>query len=526
MADYSLKAVFGMDSTGLKTELKQLRNELNSFVNEYAKLGAGLAIGAFAALSKGAMDLAGNLTDASANIGINVVSLQALEAQHKRNGVSEETLTKALEKTKKTVLDAAEGNATATAALAKLGLAASDLIRLPLDQQYARIAKAANESKDSTESYAGVCAILGEKVGPKLFGSMKELGEIGLPAVTKAAKEAGQVMSTETIVALDRAGDAIDDFKKRATIWAGEIIVNFRSEEGLKLLGMQFLKVLGQFGGGILDAIYEGGAMVGAVFSGAFRGVSNVFRDAMVTTVEAIATQINRFLPAKFQINVGNLEEFRSSGKSVADEITDAVARTEPSTFKKTIGEVWDANIAKQQAIVSELNKVDFGKAAKALETAGKSIPTSIPVVVTPPVVKVVEDLSRVFDKFSTTVNGSNFGGYVQGSTNAALQGTIDRLQSQLVQAQIADQQTASWNGNKADSGAMIRGDLYTAQKEMDLRKQIASYAASYGENAARGQFGDTQTNRALQNLATDSTRSAVAVEKINNQLTALLGPT
>src|SRR3954464_4970024 len=117
MADFSLKAVFGMDATGVKTELKQLRKELGSFVEDYAKLGAGMAVAAFAALSKGAIDLAGKLSDASQNIGINVISLQALEAQHKRNGVSEEMLTKALEKTKAAVLDATAGNDKAKNAL-------------------------------------------------------------------------------------------------------------------------------------------------------------------------------------------------------------------------------------------------------------------------------------------------------------------------------------------------------------------------------------------------------------------------
>src|SRR5262245_46612169 len=104
MSDFSLKAVFGMDATGVKTEIKQLRRELGNFVEDYAKLGMGIAVGAFAALSKGAMDLAGRLSDASQNIGINVVSLQALEAQHGRNGVKAEELQKALEKTKSVVL--------------------------------------------------------------------------------------------------------------------------------------------------------------------------------------------------------------------------------------------------------------------------------------------------------------------------------------------------------------------------------------------------------------------------------------
>lgn len=246
MSDFSLKAVFGMDATGVKTELKQLRREIGSFVEDYAKLGAGIAVAAFAALSKGAMDLAGRLNDASLNIGINVISLQALEAQHARNGVGAEGLAKALEKTKAATLDAGNGSQKARDGFAALGLSWQKMLTIPLDQQYAAISKAVATSKNESEAYSAVCELLGDKIGPKLFASMKELGESGLPAVTKSAREAGHVMEKETIVALDRAGDAIEDFKKRATVAVGSIIVNFRTAEGLELMGMQILREIGR----------------------------------------------------------------------------------------------------------------------------------------------------------------------------------------------------------------------------------------------------------------------------------------
>jgi hypothetical protein len=188
MADFSLTAIFGMDSIGVKTELKSLKRSVLSFAEDFAKLGAAAGVGAFVALSKGAMELAGSLADASANIGINVESLQALQAQHKRNGVSNEDLTTALQKTKAAVISAAEGDIKAEAALRKLGLASADLIKLPLAEQYAAIAKGAAGAKNSNEAFSAVADLLGAKVGPRLMGSLKELGEVGLPGVTKGAQ--------------------------------------------------------------------------------------------------------------------------------------------------------------------------------------------------------------------------------------------------------------------------------------------------------------------------------------------------
>lgn len=525
MADFSLKAVFGMDATGVKTELKSLRKDMNSFISDYAKLGAGMAVAAFTALSKGAIDLAGRLSDTSQNIGINVVSLQALEAQHKRNGVSNETLTAALQKTKATVLDASAGNEKANASLRALGLSVEKLIKLPLDQQYETIAKAAAKSKNESQAYAAVCDILGDKVGPKLMGSLKELGTVGLPAVTKSAREAGQVMEKETIVALDRAGDAIDDFKKRATVAVGNILVNFRSAEGLQLLGMQIAKVVVTFGAGILDAIVEGGQMIGAVFSGAFRGVLNYLQDGMVESAKFIANMMNKVLPERYEIKIGNLDQFKSSGKGIADEITEAIARTEPSNFKKTISDGFDAAIGEQKKIVDAMNAVDFGKDAKKLEDAGTKVSKAIKEAI-PEKIEVVPspELKSVFDGIKGVI-GRKGAAYEQQS-DAALEGVAARIKKQLSDYEIASFGTPGGVGGKATPIEIygLRNELAQVERELALRRSVEDYASRFGEDAARRQFGDSATTRALADLTKDSTRTAGAVESTNERLRKLLG--
>lgn len=375
---FSLEAIFGVDTTGARAAFKSLRRDLNDLVGEYGKLGAGVAVGAFVALAKGAIDLGSHLADTSANIGINVESLQALEAQHKRNGVSSEQLTKALEKVKATVIAAAQGDEKATEALTQLHLKASALINLPLDKQYEAIAKAAAKAKNSNEAYSAVTAILGEKVGPKLMSSLRELAEQGLPAVIDSATKAGHVMSADTIAALDKAGDAIDDFKKQATIAVGNIIVDFRTEDGLKLLGLKLLKLAGDFGGMVMDALGEANSFVGAAFKGTFNGVINYLRDGFLDVVQGIARAMNALLPSKFEINIGNLEQFKSSGKGISDEITEAIAKTSPATFRKDIGAFWDKAIKDQQGVVDNLNKVEFKDAAANLRSGGQDAGANI----------------------------------------------------------------------------------------------------------------------------------------------------
>lgn len=534
MADYSLTAVFGMDSSGVKTELKSLKRSVLSFAEDFAKLGAAAGVGAFVALSKGAMELAGSLADASANIGINVESLQALQAQHKRNGVSNEELAKALEKTKIAVISAAEGDLKAEAALKKLGLASADLIKLPLAEQYAAIAKGAAGAKNSNEAFSAVADLLGAKVGPRLMGSLKELGEVGLPGVTKGAQEAGQVMSTTTIAALDKAGDAIDDFKRKATIWAGEIVVNFRTTEGLKLMGMQLVGVVSNFGWGIVDAITEGGQMIWAVFEGALTGVTNVFQDAMVDAVKGIAGLINKVLPSKFEINVGNLEDFKSSGKGIGESITEAIAKTSPSTFKKDFGDAWDAAIAEQQTVVDELNAVDFSEDATKLANAGKSAGASVVdgakkvqdsgkdagTSVAEGGIVAAEAIAEVAKMLSSAIERTGAG--YQDQSTTALQGVRARVAAQLSDAQRADRNSAPNVGATVESFATsaFKSELFNIEKELAARKQFDADFLRLGSAQTLAKYGDANFNRYSKEMQDQSTRTTNALEQIARGLT------
>lgn len=529
MADFSLKAVFSMDATGLQATLSDLDNRVGKFADKWAKIGLGAAATAFVALSKGAIDLASTLSDTSQNLGINVESLQALEAQHKRNGVEAEQLVKALEKTKGAIISAAQGDKEATKALDQLHLSATALLRLPLDKQYEAIAKATKNSTDEATAYSAVTALFGEKVGPKLMGSLKELGEVGLPGVTKSAKEAGQVMSVETIAALDKAGDAIDDFKKRAVIAVGNIIVNFRTEEGLKLLWLQLSKVVLNFVAGIVDGVVEAGDMIDAVFKGTFLGVVNFFQDAMVDAVVAIAGLINKVLPEKFTINVGNLEEFKSSGKSVSDEITEAIAKTKANGLRDTLDEASSAMVADQKKVVDAVTAIDLKPQVKALEGAAKPIKTALVEGAKPLVVDVPKNLieagsiaAREMAKVFGTL--TRVGKGYSDQSDASLSGVLANLTKQLSTAQLADRNRVVGVGGVSTGidTNMLLGEVEAINREIAQRAAVRSVVSQFGENSARAQFGDTLVDRALRDMQDSGTRTATATETLAQQVAAL----
>lgn len=553
--DFSIKAVFGVDATGVKTELKQLRKETNDAANSLANMGLAAAGAAFVALSKGAVDLAASLKDSAGQIGINVESLQALNYAAEQNGSSQEQMQKSLEKTARAIQKAREGDKASIDTLSRLKLTWEDLAALPLEKKYERVAQAYVKADDKAQAYNAVCELFGDKVGPKMIETLTQLGTDGFDKVAKSAAEAGHIMSAETIVALERADQAIADFKKRATIAVGDVLVNFQSEEGLKLLLFQLLKAAGSFGAGIVDAVIEGGQMVWAVMKGAFVGTTNILRDGLLEASVFFAQKWNEMLPdflksRGWTINISGIEEMKSAGKSIGDEITAAIASTEPSTFKKEVGEFWDQRIDAQRKVVAELNKKDFGEDAAKLRTAGEDIRTSLAIGASD-VKKAGDHVGEKIKEASRTVAEAarEFGEQMRmtiatwsdmqektrvdilGARGAAqFSGVSDEALAQLIRRNSAEIQRvtnpaldprgfASFDARM--EAARLQTEINNAQRELDLRNNIRRNFANGGAEAVyRANPGtdplilDQLIQRFGQQLP-QAERTATAVEQI-----------
>jgi hypothetical protein len=527
----SLLARFGMDSTGFRADLKQTMAETRAAVNQWAGVVMAAGVAAVGGLAKGALDLAGRLTDTSQNLGVNVVSLQALEAQHKRNGVAQEQLTKGLEKTRAFQIDVINGDAKALATLAALNIERARFVALPLDQAYAAIGKATATATDRARAYSAAGEIFGEKIGPKMQASLRELGEIGLPGVTKAAQEAGQVLSAETLVALDRAGDAIDDFKKRATVAVGNILVNFRTEEGLKLVGLQFLRAVGTFGAGILDAISEGGKFLWALYSGTIAGLANKLRDGLLDAVVAAAGQMNRLLPERLQINVAGIEQLKSAGYSIGESVARAIADTKPSTFKQEVAAYWDGAIADQQKVVDQLNRVDLGKDAGKLTAAGKDFEKSGKTAAAAIVTAAVEAAAELKEAAAIFYGGIGRKGRAPEELDTnQLAALSENIKASLFREQQANQQVLGvefGEGYKSPLATKLQQELARVQAELDLRRGYERDRSFFGQGFIDRNYAATDAER-LKNLAGLTSAQEQTNQKLDklNQLIAERIPT
>lgn len=568
MADFSLKAVFGIDATGVKTELKKLRSDINDVAEDWAKIGMAAAATAFVALSKGALDLAEKLKDTALSVGINVEALQTLYYVAEQNGSSQEQMSKALEKARIGFQKAAEGSTAQSDAMRTLGINIEGVINLPLERKFQSLALAYVQAEDKGAAFNAISEILGEKIGPKLMATLTELGERGFPDVADSAAAAGHVMSAETIEALESAKQSIENFKKEATIAVGNILVNFRSEEGLKLLGLQLMKVLASFGGGIVDAIVEAGSMVKAILAGEFEWVVGKLRNGLLDAVAAVAGQINRILPEKFQINIGNLEELKVATDSLGTTIGNKIAQTSPSTFKKDFTAMWDDAITNQKKVVDAMNRVDFKdgsdnlrnageqftkkvetRAAPAISDSGKQAAASIadaavsiPKAVEP-VKTLAKEIANMTGQILTTWKdmagaqysflGARGGKDFNSADDRTLQEIIARNKRTISAATNPALNPTTYNDyvTRFETGR-LQTEIANAERELEMRKKVRQAYARGGVEDVYRTLSDTDPlilERLVQQFAanlSESERTATTLDKLANGLKSKFGLT
>jgi hypothetical protein len=125
-----------------------------------------------------------------------------------------------------------------------------------------------------------------------------------------------------------------------------------------------------------------------------------------------------------------------------------------------------------------------------------------------------MNNLTRAAKEFVQTITRS--GSSYESQSTAALQGVRDRVKSQLDQVTQENLMTAPRNRNPFQYA--LENEYASLQRELELRQSVGQYVQRYGEDAARGQFGDSIVNRALRDMtdqATQTTQTLTRVEEL-----------
>lgn len=179
--------------------------------------------GTVAALAKGALDAADNLTKLSDRTGIAIEGLQRLQAVAEPSGNSLDQVASAVNQFQKRL---SEGSKDTVSALGEIGLSIGQLRALSPDEQFFAIAKGIQSIKDPAEQTRIAMELFG-KSGAELLPTLK--------ADVDGLKDSMLGMSTESAQALDKLGDDFNRWKKNAVNAIGEVlgqILRMRTDGG------------------------------------------------------------------------------------------------------------------------------------------------------------------------------------------------------------------------------------------------------------------------------------------------------
>ncbi len=172
-----------------------------------ALAAAGVAFGAV--LVKKSIDAADATGILANKLGVTTEALSRLQYAAKLSDVSQATLEASMKKLARSVTEAANGTGKAADAFAVLRLNADELLRLPADEQFGRIADALNRVQNQSQKAALAQMIYGRSAADLL--PLVDEGSAGIDELGDKLERLGGIISGDTAAKAMQFNDNLDD---------------------------------------------------------------------------------------------------------------------------------------------------------------------------------------------------------------------------------------------------------------------------------------------------------------------------
>lgn len=201
----------------LSREMDAANSRVAAFYRR-VQIAAAAAAAAFAAGAAAMIRSGLQVVDAQAklaqSLGTTVESIQVLERAGELAGVSMSGIEQATKDLTRRLSQAAAGTGPAVAALERLGLSATALIALPLDERVARINQAIEDFVPAAER----AAVAGQLFGEEGSIAISRIDTATLRHATQDVRDFGVVVSEQDADQIERTNDAIS---RLGLIWRG-----------------------------------------------------------------------------------------------------------------------------------------------------------------------------------------------------------------------------------------------------------------------------------------------------------------
>ena len=218
MAENTKIIISAVDKTkkgfrGVTNGLKTVTNAVFSMKSALGLAAGGAAMGL---LIKKSVDVVDSLDKTASKIGVTTQALTKMRYAAGLTGVATTTMDMALQRFTRRTAEAARGTGEAKGALQKLGLDATELIKMPLEERMLALSDAFSQQTNEAEKLA-LAFKLFDSEGAALVNTLK-LGRDGLKEMFKEAESLGIVLSTTAVKGIVKAKDAIS---KLFTLFSG-----------------------------------------------------------------------------------------------------------------------------------------------------------------------------------------------------------------------------------------------------------------------------------------------------------------
>ena len=231
----SLNATIGLVTTKFTSGVARLGGAIKGIGTKIRGMVSG-ATGKLALLAgaaglgmviRKAIALGSEMSDLADRTHTTVERFGALREISRDAGVEASILERALRNVNLRTQDAEKGNKSYGDALERLGIKMKDFIDLDSALKFEQIAIALDKAEDKGEAFRDVATILGERAGPMLTETLREVAEKGLDPLADALLKTGQIMSNDTAKSLDKLEDMFQRAKDQMIIVTGNMLNAF-----------------------------------------------------------------------------------------------------------------------------------------------------------------------------------------------------------------------------------------------------------------------------------------------------------
>ena len=224
---FSLLVRLGLDGSQFESGMKRAQSSGGAFAKTFKNevggtLATMFAVDKVAEYGKAAIDLAGKLTDLSAKLGVSAEFLQEMSYAAELSGASLDDVSGAMEKLAIARSKALSGDAGMVEAFQKLGVSASDLKSMRVEDIFTKIGSAF-ENGINPQPLLGALREVAGKGATSLVPAMAD----GLGQAAENARQLGLVMSNDVVASLDDVGDRFAVMKKTLTTGLGTLIADY-----------------------------------------------------------------------------------------------------------------------------------------------------------------------------------------------------------------------------------------------------------------------------------------------------------